>query len=290
MKQMKAHGRKLLCAALIAAMVLAATACGGNASSGSEIESSSSEPSSSSESSSSSSVSVALPLDAPESETIVKSIADAYAVNSDVVGWLYLPNTDVNNEVLHYNKTMTNADNQYYLRKNLSKAYDWYGCYFADFENKFGTELSRNTIIYGHSMDDNADGLKFSQLKKWLDPEFAKSNPYIYFSTPEKDMVFKIFSVMYTTTSFNYVQGNPDNTEFMNIINEARKASEYNYDVDVKAEDKIITLSTCTYKYGAYPNPYRYVIMGRLVRAGEEMPDSLTTLEKNPTPTPPTVK
>ena len=290
MKQVANTGRKLLAILLMTAMVLSLVACGGgNSSTTTDIMPCSSEAESSSQSSysseESSSASVSMPTAAPESETVMEKLSEAYALNTDVVGWLYLPNTTVDDPVLLYNETMTVEDNQYYLRKNAVKEYYWYGCYFADFECTFDP-LSTNTVIYGHSMDDNPDGLKFSQLKKWLDIDFAQENPYIYLSTPDEDYVFKIFSVMYTNTSFNYIESSPDDTEFMRIVNEARKASQFTYDVDVEAGDKLITLSTCTYTIQAgYPNPYRYVIMGRMVRPGEEVPDTIT-LTVNPNPTP----
>ena len=217
------------------------------------------------------------------SEDLLTKINDAYNVNNDVIGWLSIPDTNVDDPILYHP-----TDNLYYERRNLSGGYDWYGCYWADYECVFGdrNSISQNTIIYGHSMDDNPDGLKFSQLKKWLDIDFAQENPYIYLSTPDEDYVFKIFSVMYTNTSFNYIESSPDDTEFMRIVNEARKASQFTYDVDVEAGDKLITLSTCTYTIQAgYPNPYRYVIMGRMVRPGEEVPDTIT-LTVNPNPTP----
>ena len=271
---------------LIVAVVASISACGSSkpveeSSSSSEEISSSSEP----ESSSSESESVPeqpKPENAP-TESFLPKIMAAYDKNADVVGWLYIPNTDINEEVVQA------PDNDYYLRRNTAKSYDWYGCYFADYESILTNgKLSRNTIIYGHSMDDNPDGLKFSQLKKWLNIDFAQENPYIYFSTPEKDMVWKIFSVMYTSTKFNYVAADPNNTTFLNIINEAKKASQFNYDVDVNATDNILTLSTCTYVYGKENKTQRFVIMARLVRPGEEMPSTIT-LEKNPSPKQPTL-
>ena len=37
-----------------------------------------------------------------------------------------------------------------------------YGCYYADGGNTFGTrnDLTKNTIIYGHNMEDKANGLQ----------------------------------------------------------------------------------------------------------------------------------
>lgn len=55
------------------------------------------------------------------------------------------------------------------------------------------------------------------------------------------------------------------------LLADVRARSMYSYDVEVTPEDKILTLSTCSYKYGTYSqNPdQRYVVMGRLVRDGE---------------------
>lgn len=264
---------------LVVSMVLTIAGCGAKPS-----EESSSDASSSSSSSSESVSEVQLPPDAPK-ESKRDKIVEMFNKNSDTVGWLFLPNTHIDEAIVQ--NPPNDTKNQYYLRKNLEKKYDFNGCYFADFECNFEDGLSRNTVIYGHNMDDNPEGIKFAQLRKWLDLDFAKKNPYIYFSTPEKDMVWKIFSVMYTSVKFNYVQTDPDNTEFLNIINEARKASQYNYEVDVNVTDKIITLSTCTYVYGGSNTSQRYVIMARLVRPGEEMPAEIS-LEKNPSPKAPT--
>lgn len=270
MKFLNRNLKVIISLLLVIAVVAAVSACGGKpveeSSSSSEEPSSQSEPSSESESESA--PEQELPENAP-TESFMQKIVSAYAKNDDTVGWLYVPNTDIDESVVQA------PDNDYYLRRNLQKTYDWYGCYFADYESILtGGKISRNTIIYGHSMDDNPDGLKFSQLKKWLNIDFAQQNPYLYFSTPEKDMVWKIFSVMYTSTKFNYVAADPNNTNFLNIINEARKASQFNYDVDVNATDNILTLSTCTYVYGKENSSQRYVIMARLVRPGEEMPST----------------
>ncbi len=215
---------------------------------------------------------------APAPKQLEESLKTQVDTNADAKGWLYVPHSAINDAVLHA------TDNDYYLRRDNAKAYNWFGCYFADFRTKFGTteELSRNVVIYGHSMDDNPDGLKFSQLKKYLDVEYAKANPYIYFTSGGKDYMYKVFAVFYTDVHFNYIEPNPTDKGFLNIVNEAKKRSQYNYpDVDVVAGDKIITLSTCTYIYGK--NNQRYVVMARMVRPGEAIPDTANVV-KNPSP------
>ena len=291
--------RKLLCLTLVLTLVFSMTACKDR-----------SEPSGSSESSDSSSQ--GNPLDEPEpgdlgepeapKQDVVDKIVAAYNKNNDVVGWLSFPNTTIDAAV------MQGDDNVYYERKNELKQYNWYGCYFADAGNTFGTrnDLTANTIIYGHNMSDKTDDVKFSQLFKLIDfngdgvvnkadesvanpnLDFATNNPYLYFSTADDDMVWIIYAAFFTDTSFQYHLEKPDAATFQKIIDEAKSRSELIYDVDVKTSDKILTLSTCTYKYGGESNKeQRFVVQARLLRAGEKVEETVK-VTKNPNPKAPT--
>ena len=55
--------------------------------------------------------------------------------------------------------------------------------------------------------------------------------------------------------------------QLMEIVEGGKARSEYDYtDVEVKEDDKILTLSTCSYKYGARkPHNVRFIIMAKLV-------------------------
>ena len=293
MKQVANTGRKLLAILLMTAMVLSLGACGGgNSSSTTDIMPSSSEAESSSQSSSSSeessSASVSMPTAAPESETVMEKLSEAYALNTDVVGWLYLPNTTVDDPVLLYNETMTVEDNQYYLRKNAVKEYDWYGCYFADFECTFDP-LSTNTVIYGHNwtnysadpkIGDPSDEM-FAQLTAFQHLDFAKENLFIHFTTQEQSMTFKIFAAFYTEDTFPYYYPNLNTDEMMEMVASARERSEHDYDVLVDENDKLISLSTCTRRFGS-TDRQRFVVMGRLLRQEEKATPYEVTANPDP--------
>lgn len=269
---------RLIALLLALAILLSFAGCGGSTAeepSGSEIpeiSDSSSESEAPEEESSS--------MD-PEAEERLESLLEAHNKNNDVVGWLEIPGTDINEAVVQ------STDNDYYLRRTWDKEVDRAGCYFADYECNFADgNLPTHTIIYGHSLETNDDpnGERFSQLKRWLDKDFAEEHPYLYFSTPEQDYVYEIFSVMYTSVKFDYLNPEPTSSEMLAMINEARLASQFNYPVEVDATDKTIALSTCVYKFTKnYPNKFRYVIMARLVQPGEELADKVT-LEVNPNP------
>ena len=278
--------RTLVCLVLAVFLTLGVTACGGepaespSSDGGSVITSASSSRGSSSTTASSGSESEGEEVDAAGvQKDMVTKLATFAQNNEDTVGWLNVPGTTIDEVVVQA------PDNDYYLRRNNMKQSDFNGCYYADYRTKLGArkDLSKNVVIYGHSMDDNPDGARFSQLKKYLDIEYCKQNPYLYFSTPETDMVWQIFAVYYTDINFYYIEPNPDTATFTNMISEMKQRSQFIFDVDVTAADTILTLSPCTYKETTNRSNYRYVVQAKLLPADA----TLTTpvkVEVNPSP------
>ena len=224
------------------------------------------------------------PVEEPEEELIQapalqEDLRAAFTNNDDTVGWLFVPNTTINNSVLQ------GPDNEYYLRLDENQQYSFLGCYFADYENTFGSRdaLSRNTVIYGHNINyaDPPDGERFSQLFKFVDIECAKNNPYIFFSTLEEDMVFQIFAVAYVPTTLKYIEvGKLTDLDYANMLNDLQLRSEYTYpDVEVTPDDKIVVLSTCSYILGQTREDVRLLVVGKLMPAGAELPATANVVE-----------
>jgi sortase B len=221
-----------------------------------------------------------------------------YGRNDESIGWLSLPNTSLEDVVMfHPVAEETTEEKFYYLRRDFDKVPNTgplasqFGSYFADWRSTFGggrTGLASNTTIYGHSMSDDPEGDGFSPLKKYLDEDFARETPYIYFSTLEEDMAWEVFAVFYATVNLAYNKAQfADDAEFMDIIDECRSRSIYNYDTEVTEKDKILTLSTCCYNLTAsYPNNYRYVVMAKLVKPGQKLAEE-ASFEVNPSPAAP---
>lgn len=221
-------------------------------------------------------------------------VQEKYKLNDESIGWIELPNSELS-DVVMYHKPANKKDDEkfFYLRRDFNKVPNTgplaaqYGTYFADYRSTFGggrQGMSRNTTIYGHSMEDNPDGAGFSQLKKFLDEEFARENPYLYFSTAEEDMAWEVFAVFYATRYLVYNKPDEPDEDFLAMIAECEARSIYDYGIEITPEDKIITLSTCCYNFGAgYPNDYRYVVMAKLVKPGQHLKED-TTFTKNPSP------
>lgn len=224
-----------------------------------------------------------------EKQFLLEKIDQGYIRNSDTVGWIVIPNTNIDQAVLQRNDPdisyVTNLN--YYLRIDEDKKHDLFSCYWTNPDSRIGSrdELSKNTVIYGHAdYKDTGVGKRFSELFKYNDIEFVKENPYIYFSTDQEDMVWQIFSVFYTHVDFNYIQANPSDAEYTKIIETAKAKSEYLFDVPVTKDDKIITLSTCTGLYNPQDRDnYRYVVMAKLLPT-TDVPVGAVEVSKNPNP------
>ena len=211
-----------------------------------------------------------------------RKMMDARKVNEDTIGWLVVPGTGIDYAVLQY------IDNKYYMRLDYDGKWKFAGSIFADFRNLGSTrnDISRNYVIYGHNINTNHDRIRktdemFALLMYYKDYEFAKENQHILYSTYEDEMVWEIFSVFYTDVDFYYIDVDPsDDASYEYLINEARLRSEYIYDIDVTTDDKILTLSTCAYRYPT-DEEQRFVVMARLVPENEI---KLNNVEINPSP------
>ena len=230
-------------------------------------------------------------------KTMLENTLAMQQKNKDTIGWIYIDGTTVNDVVVKVNY---NDDNKYYLRRNANGENDNDGCYYADWRCKTGNRnsISKNTVVYGHNLGRSANGLipdyqnhangpKFAQLLKYQNEEFAKTHPYIYYSTIEENMVWQVFAVFYTDIKFDYIEPNPADATFNSLLKKAQDLSFYNYDVEVSSNDKILTLSTCTYRMADdtklhYPNDYRYVVMAKLLPADAVLEDTVSlTVTKN---------
>ena len=167
---------------------------------------------------------------------LVEDFNKLLSINDQTVGWLKVNGTNINLPVVQ------NNDNEFYLNNNFYKKRNINGWAFMDYRND-PKNFGKNTIIYGHN------GTIFGTLKNVLLPYWYRNenNHIITFNTQSKQMKFKVFSVYETTTDFYYID-TVFNTEdeFLDLVNEMKEKSYYNFNTEVNGKDKILTLSTCT--------------------------------------------
>ncbi len=187
--------------------------------------------------------------------------------NPDVVGWINIAGTEVDNPVYQTD------NNEYYVKHDMDKKSNTYGALFLDYRCDINPmSLSRNQIIYGHNM---RYGAMFGTLDEYRDINYYRKNPIISFDSLYEKRSYKIFAIMivndnedktfgYTYTAYRTAFTN--DTDFMQWIKHSQERSLYNIPVDINSDDEIITLSTCCYDF----TNARFVILGRLVREGED--------------------
>ncbi|MBP2078631.1 class B sortase [Oceanobacillus polygoni] len=187
--------------------------------------------------------------------TIRSSFRDILAINSDIVGWVTMDGTMVDYPILQA------EDNAYYLQRNYKEEDSRAGSIFMDYRNDI-TQQDRNIILYGHNMKD---GSMFGQMKRFLDEDFLQEHQHFYFDTLYGSYEVEIFSVYHTTTDFYYIETDfPNDESYRTFLDDIKKRSEVTTDIELNAEDQIITLSTCDYLLD--PNEGRLVIHGKLVK------------------------
>lgn len=195
------------------------------------------------------------------------------AINSDVMGWLRIPGTNISHAIVQ-----NTQDVNYYTHRGYYHENSYYGVIWTNPNTTSGTysQLSPNTVLYGHNWTNysanprvaNPNDIMFGQLTGYHHLSTAQRYPYFYYSTPQEEFTVAIFACFYTEEAFQYNQPFGANGDMSYTIEEARRRSRHKFDIDVNATDKIVTLSTCTRAYGKTSNQ-RFVVMGRVLRPGE---------------------
>ena len=164
-------------------------------------------------------------------------IEDLLSVNPDIVGWIWIPNTDINFPLLRADNNQKYLNLSYNLKQTNS------GSIFMDYRNS--SDLSDgNTIIYGHNMKN---GGMFGNLKKFADIDYMKAHSYVYVFTADRILKYRIFAGYKTeSTSKSYTMdfsGDISYDDFISYI-----VNSVGNDL-IEAPEKqvpLITLSTCT--------------------------------------------
>lgn len=202
-------------------------------------------------------------------------IAYWQGINSDVIGYLRVPGTNISHPIVQ-----NTQDVNYYTHRGYYKEESYYGVIWTNPNTTSGSygELSPNTVLYGHNWTNYSASprvgysgdIMFGQLTGYHYLSTAQSYPYFYYSTPKEEFTVAIFACFYTEEAFQYNQAYGAGGDMNYTINEARARSRHTFDIDVNSSDKIVTLSTCTRAYGATSNQ-RFVVMGRVLRPGESV-------------------
>ena len=167
--------------------------------------------------------------------------------NSDVVGWIYIPNTKIDEPLLK------GATNDTYLYTNINKKKSAAGAIFIDQENE-GNLLDSNTIIHGHNMKN---GSRFHNLRYFLRSDYYKSHPYVYIYLP--DGTVNIYEIFAANKISAYSDLYDAEVTYSSYVKAVQKGASQKTTVS-NQESPLIMLSTC---YDVKSND-RYTVHARL--------------------------
>lgn len=168
--------------------------------------------------------------------------------DSNVVGWIKVQGTDIDYPVV------LNVGQLKYL----SYSYGWVN-------NK---EFSNNVVIFGHNVRNvsnkplvrNKEHEKFEQLPSFLYYDFAKDNQFVQYTYNGKNYLYQIFSVSIVEEKFIDYKGKKlSKKNFEKLVAGSKYDSYFDYDVNVRGNDKVLSLVTCTRFYGGLGYDIRIV-------------------------------
>ncbi|MCC8160143.1 MAG: class B sortase [Oscillospiraceae bacterium] len=179
-----------------------------------------------------------------------------YTQNSDMVGWLNIPDTAIDYPVVQY------TDNDFYLHRNFEKKNSYSGIPFLDYECAAD---STNKIIYAHNMKN---GSMFAALNEYADKEFYNSHKRINFDTLYDEGEYEVISVFSVKVGvkdeFKYYEYTDlsDEERFCEYTDKLKSLSLYDTDADAQWGDSLITLSTCAY----HTSDERFVVAAKKIK------------------------
>ena len=165
-----------------------------------------------------------------------RNLSKLFTMNEGFVGWLCIPETDINYPVMH-----TPDDPEKYLRRNFQGEYSESGVPFLDSRCALDSD---NLIIYGHNM---MNGTMFAGLRGYVQKDFCEQHPIIEFQTADSCAEYQVFAVAQVKSNDDWYKFvNADSAEDFNQAVE-KFAGKALFQVGSSPEfgTQILTLSTC---------------------------------------------
>ena len=175
------------------------------------------------------------------------------SVNSDVIGWIYVPDTEINYPIVH------TSDNDYYLDHLVDRTQNPAGAIFLD-TRKPSDFSDLHSIIYGHHMKN---GSMFAALKGYKKQDFFDGHKTGYLITQDAAYSIDFFAGHVANVEENAWQLDFDDAaDFDNWIKSLKEVSAFKSDIEPQYGDRIFTLSTCSYEF----DDARFVLSGKLTK------------------------
>jgi len=181
-----------------------------------------------------------LPLGAlpPEAAALANiDLESLRAVNSDVVGWIAIPGTELSYPLLQ------SADNQYYLDHNWKRESSAGGAVYLEATSDAGLGAF-HTLAYGHRM---RNGTMFATLKYYNKTDYLEAHPSVYIVTDTGVYRYDIFSAREASVKGIVYRLDLEESGLEGeFLDDCLENSVIDAGFTPMKENRFLTLSTCT--------------------------------------------
>lgn len=160
--------------------------------------------------------------------------------NSDIIGWLSIPDM--------LEEAVVQRDNAYYLRRDYRGYHNVNGALFLDESIDLHTR-PYTLLVYGHNMKT---GAMFGNLRNYEKLSYYRKNPFITFDTMYENGRYVIFSVAemsLNTKDHNFLDFTKLSSDSIawrqEVISELVNNSVFYAGIDVQPQDQLLLLITC---------------------------------------------
>lgn len=187
---------------------------------------------------------------ADESEAyIVEEFQELPDNDTDDIGWLYLPDTNINYPVMY------SGDNDFYLHRAFDGSYLYAGSIFMD--GRCSPDFSGTvSILYGHHMNN---GSMFADVEKFMNAAYMQTHPYGWILISNATYCIQFFSAARVDPTDAIYATELSQAQRMALLKE--KSSVW-LETDVSESDKLLMMSTCS----TAGKNLRVVVAGKLIQ------------------------
>lgn len=182
----------------------------------------------------------------------VYSLAELMKINPDVIGWITIDDTNIDQPVTQ------GKDDMEYVNKDALGQFSLSGAVFLSSMNdkEFNDPYS---LTYGHHMDS---GGMYGDVTEFLKKDFFEKHKTGSLLNLESVWDIEVFAVMETDASdpMVYNVSQYQNSDVSSLNKYLKKKAKHYRDIGIKKTDQIISLSTC---YDATTNA-RVIVFGKL--------------------------
>ena len=190
---------------------------------------------------------------------------ELWDINEDIYAWISIPGMDIAYPIAQHP-----TDDSYYLNHTIEGNSGLPASIYTEASANKKDFTDFNTVIYGHNA---GEGRMFSNLLNYRDEAVLDENREIVIYTPEAEYHYTIFAAVLFGDEYlpYYYPGNTEENRqaYLDALKNVRDLNSHVLDdIEVTADSKLITLSTCPDRYRQ--DPQRFLVVAVLNETGEQ--------------------